>query len=139
MAKHAKKLRRRTAGWLVVVATLVVAGVSIGQLASATTSGGTTTSTHKATTTSGATTTTAKPTTTTSGVTTTSREATSSSVGGTVSSAPSSSIGEVTTTQAGGPLPFTGAASLPMLFGALALLGLGAASLLAGARRRRRA
>jgi hypothetical protein len=45
----------------------------------------------------------------------------------------------VTTTTAGGGLPFTGAASLPMLFGALALLGLGGASLLAGSRRRRRA
>jgi hypothetical protein len=56
-----------------------------------------------------------------------------------VSTAPSTSIGEVTTTQAGGQLPFTGAAALPMLFGALALLGLGAASLVAGTRRRRRA
>jgi hypothetical protein len=37
----------------------------------------------------------------------------------------------------GGALPFTGAASLPMLFGALALLGLGTASVLAGRRRRR--
>jgi len=44
-----------------------------------------------------------------------------------------------TTTAGGGALPFTGAASLPMLFVALALLGLGAVSLLAGARRRRRA
>jgi hypothetical protein len=43
------------------------------------------------------------------------------------------------TTQAGGGLPFTGATSLPVLFVALALLGLGAASLLAGSRRRRRA
>jgi hypothetical protein len=34
---------------------------------------------------------------------------------------------------------FTGAASVPMLFVALALLGLGVASLLAGSRRRRRA
>ena len=79
-----------------------------------------------------ATTTTAKPTTTTSGVTTTSREATSSSVGGTVSSAPSSSVGEVTTTTAGGGLPFTGAASLPMLFGALVLLGLAGTSFAVG-------
>jgi hypothetical protein len=70
-------------------------------------------------------------------MTTTTRETTSSSVGGTVSSAPTSSIGGVTTTVAGGPLPFTGAASLPMLFAALVLLGLGAASLVAGARRRR--
>jgi LPXTG-motif cell wall-anchored protein len=45
----------------------------------------------------------------------------------------------VTTTVAGGPLPFTGASSLPMLFGALALLVVGGASLLAGSRRRRRA
>ena len=126
MAKHVKKLRRRTAGWLVVVATLVVAGVSIGQLASASTSGATTTTVK-------GTTTTAKETTTTQ------KKATTSSVGGTVSSAPTSSVGGVTTTQAGGPLPFTGAAALPMLFGAIALLGLGAASLVAGTRRRRRA
>jgi hypothetical protein len=45
----------------------------------------------------------------------------------------------VTTTAAGGGLPFTGAASLPTLLAALALLGLGGASLLAGSRRRRRA
>jgi hypothetical protein len=59
MAKHEKKLRSRTAAWLIVVAMMVLAGVSVGQLASATTSGGTTT-------TSGATTT-VKPTTTTGG------------------------------------------------------------------------
>jgi LPXTG-motif cell wall-anchored protein len=45
----------------------------------------------------------------------------------------------VTTTQAGGGLPFTGAESLPTLLVALTLLGLGGASLLAGSRRRRRA
>jgi hypothetical protein len=45
----------------------------------------------------------------------------------------------VTTTQAGGGLPFTGAASVPMLAVALALLGLGGASVLAGSRGRRRA
>jgi LPXTG-motif cell wall-anchored protein len=43
----------------------------------------------------------------------------------------------VSSTQAGGPLPFTGASTVPMLFAALALLGLGAASLVVGARRRR--
>jgi predicted anti-sigma-YlaC factor YlaD len=87
MAKHAKKVRSRTAAWLVAVAMMALAGVGVGQLASATTSGGTTT----------------------------------------------------TTVAGGGALPFTGAASVPMLFAALALLGLGAASLVAGARRRRRA
>jgi hypothetical protein len=56
-----------------------------------------------------------------------------------VSTAPTTSIGGVTTTRAGGQLPFTGAGSLPLLFGALALVGLGGASLLAGTRRRRRA
>jgi uncharacterized protein YpuA (DUF1002 family) len=145
MAKHEKKVRSRTAAWLIVVAMMVLAGVSVGQLASATTSGGTTTTTGattttvKPTTTTGATTTTVKPTTTTSEVTTTTRETTSSSVGGTVSSAPTTSIGGVSSTRAGGPLPFTGGASLPMLLAALALLGLGAASLFAGTRRRRRA
>ena len=53
MAKHVKKVRSRTAGWLVIIATLVVAGVSVGQLASATPTGGTTTTTKKATTTTG--------------------------------------------------------------------------------------
>src|SRR5512132_3192338 len=73
-----------------------------------------------ATTTSGATTTTAKPTTTTGATTTT------SVVGGVSSTRPG-----------GGALPFTGAASLPMLFGAIALLGLGTASVFAGRWRRR--
>src|SRR5215217_5920473 len=113
MAKHVRKASRRPVAWLIMVALMVLAGVSVGQLASATTSGGTTT-------------TTAKDTTTRAGETTT------SSVGGTVSSAPTSSVGQVTTTWAGGGLPFTGAASLPMLFGAFALLGIGGASLLAG-------
>src|SRR5918996_393251 len=113
----------------------------------ATTTSGATTTTAKPTTTTGATTTTVKPTTTsgatsTSEATTTSLETTTSSVGGTGSSAPSTSVvGGVSSTQpggGGGALPFTGAASLPMLFGALALLGVGAARLVAGARRRRR-
>jgi LPXTG-motif cell wall-anchored protein len=39
----------------------------------------------------------------------------------------------------GGVLPFTGGASLPMLVVAIALVGLGGASLFAGSRRRRRA
>jgi len=47
MAKHVKKVQSRTAGWLVIIATLVVAGVSVGQLASATPTGGTTTTTKK--------------------------------------------------------------------------------------------
>jgi hypothetical protein len=86
----------------------------------ATTTSGATTTTAGATTTSGATTTTAKPT-TTSGATTT-----TSVVGGVSSTRPG-----------GGALPFTGAASLPMLFGAIALLGLGTASVFAGRWRRR--
>lgn len=61
------------------------------------------------------------PATTTSGATTT-----TSVVGGVSSTRPG-----------GGALPFTGAASLPMLFGALALLGLGTASVFAGRWRRR--
>jgi hypothetical protein len=49
-------------------------------------------------------------------------------------------LGGVSPTAAGGgKLPFTGASSLPMLLAGLALVGLGAVSLLAGARRRRRA
>jgi hypothetical protein len=80
------------------------------------------------TTTKHGTTTTVKPTTTT-GATTTSRAATTSSVAGTVSSAPSTSIS--------GRLPFTGASTVPLLFAGLALLGLGAVSLFAEARRRR--
>jgi hypothetical protein len=86
----------------------------------ATTTSGATTTTAGATTTSGATTTTAKPTTTTGATTTT------AVVGGVSSTRPG-----------GGALPFTGAASLPMLFGALALLGLGTASVFAGRWRRR--
>jgi hypothetical protein len=57
-----------------------------------------------------------------------------------MTSAPSSSLGGgVSSRPAGGGLPFTGASSLPLLLAGLALLGLGAASLLASARRRRRA
>jgi hypothetical protein len=148
MTKHVRIPPNRAVVRFTLVALMVLAGVSVGQLAFAsawgggggttTTSGATTTTkvhhttTSEATSTSGATTTTVK-------ATTTSRETTSSSVGGTASSAPSSSIGGVTTTQAGGGLPFTGAASLPMLFVALALLALGGASLMAGSRRRHRA
>ena len=86
MAKHAKKMRSRTAAWLIAVAMMALAGVSVGQLASATSSGW---DHHdnpqvdhdhgrddhqrvKPTTTSGATTTTVKPTTTRAGATTTS-------------------------------------------------------------------
>jgi hypothetical protein len=94
------------------------------------------TSTSGATSTSGVTST-SGATTTTSAATTSSRETTTSSVAGTASSAPSTSIGGVSSTQAGGGLPFTGAHTMPLLFVALALLGLGVASLLAEARRRR--
>jgi hypothetical protein len=65
------------------------------------------------------------PTTTTEAPTTT-VEQTTSSVGGVSSTRP-----------AGGALPFTGGGSLPLLLAAVALLALGATSLLAGARRRR--
>jgi hypothetical protein len=111
---------------------------------------GPTTTTVKPTTTTMAPTTTVKPTTTT-GATTTTRETTTTAptttvgettttVGGTVSSAPTTSIGGVSSTRpARGALPFTGRSSLPVLFAAAALLGLGAASLYAGSRRRRRA
>jgi LPXTG-motif cell wall-anchored protein len=48
-------------------------------------------------------------------------------------------VGGVSSTRpgGGGVLPFTGGASLPMLAAALGLLGLGAASVFAGRRRRR--
>jgi hypothetical protein len=93
-----------------------------------TTSGETTTS--KATTTTGAT--------STSGETTTSKETTTTAgVGGSSSSAPGGSLGGDSSTP-GGVLPFTGAASLPMQMAAIALLGVGIASLLAGSRGRRR-
>jgi hypothetical protein len=94
-----------------------------------TTSGETTTS--KATTTTGAT--------STSGETTTSKETTTTAgVGGSSSSAPGGSLGGDSSTPGGGVLPFTGAASLPMQMAAIALLGVGIASLLAGSRGRRR-
>jgi hypothetical protein len=99
---------------------------------------GTTTTTKPTTSTSGTTTTT-KPT-STSGATSTSeasstsggKTTTTAAVGGSSSSAPGGSSGA-----GGGVLPFTGAAvSLPMLVGAIALLGLGAATLRSGSRRR---
>ena len=90
----------------------------------------TTTSSESTTTTSESTTTTTSPTTTEYSVApTTSIEETTTTA----------AAGAATSTTAGGQLPFTGAGSLQLLFGALALLGLGAVSLLAGARRRRRA
>jgi hypothetical protein len=104
-----------------------------------TTTGATTTTTGATTTTTGATTTTVKPTTTT-GATTTSGATTTTVKPTTTTGATSTSVvGGVSSTRpgGGGALPFTGAASLPMLFGALALLGLGTASVLAGRRRRR--
>jgi hypothetical protein len=112
----------------------------------ATTTSGATTTTAGATTTSGATTTTAGAT-TTSGATTTTAGATTTSGATTTTAKPTTTSEATTTTSAaggvsstrpgGGALPFTGAASLPMLFGALALLGLGAASVFAGRWRRR--
>jgi hypothetical protein len=101
-----------------------------------TTTGGTTTTsgettTSKATSTTGAT--------STSGETSTSKETTTTAgVGGSSSSAPGGSLGGDSSTPGGGVLPFTGAASLPMQMAAIALLGVGAASLLAGSRGRRR-
>jgi hypothetical protein len=90
-----------------------------------TTTGGTTTTTTggTTTTTSGGGTTTS---TTTPGGTTTTTES-----GGTL---PTSSLGGSSSSAAGGALPFTGGNSLPMIVGALALLALGAASVVASRR-----
>ena len=102
-----------------------------------TTTSGETTTTSGETTTSKATSTTGA--TSTSGETTTSKETTTTAgVGGPSSSAPGGSLGGDSSTPGGGVLPFTGAASLPMQMAAIALLGVGAASLLAGSRGRRR-
>jgi hypothetical protein len=99
---------------------------------------GTTTTTKPTTSTSGTTTTT-KPTstsgttTTTGGSGTSGETSTTAAVGGSSSSAAGGS-----SSSGGGVLPFTGAGmSLPMLVGAIALLGLGAATLRSGSRRRR--
>jgi hypothetical protein len=87
-----------------------------------TSSSGTTTTTHKKKT------------------TTTDHDTTSSSVGGASSSAPSSSVGGASSSSAaGGLLPLTGTGLLPLLTAGLALVGLGAAAMLGGARRRGRA
>ena len=95
----------------------------------------TTTTTGKETTTSGATTTTGNETTTTGGSTT---SAPSSSVGGSSSSAPASSVGGASSSsQGGGGLPFTGGNMMALLVAGLAILGLGAATLLGAARRGR--
>ncbi|HEX6676011.1 MAG TPA: hypothetical protein VF486_13390, partial [Actinomycetes bacterium] len=92
--------------------------------------GQTTTTTGKETTTSGTTTTTSgKETTTTGQGTTTS--APGSSVGGSSSSAPGSSAAG----SGGGGLAFTGGNTLALLVVGLAILGLGAATLLGAARR----
>jgi hypothetical protein len=103
------------------------------------TPGTTTTTTTKPTTSTSTTTTTTKPTSTsratsTSGGSGTSGEtSTTAAVGGSSSSAAGGS-----SSSGGGVLPFTGAGtSLPMLVGAIALLGLGAATLRSGSRRRR--
>jgi hypothetical protein len=95
------------------------------------------------------------PTTSTSGTTTTTSTTTTTTPGASSSSGETSTSGETTTTAAavggasstsagggsagGGVLPFTGGGPvLPMLLAAVGLLGLGAASLLGGSRRRRR-
>jgi hypothetical protein len=92
----------------------------------------TTTTHHKSTTTSesssGKTSTTGESTTTTAGGGSSGASTTTTAVGG--SSAPSSSVG-------GGALPFTGAGTMPLLLVGLALIGLGAATLLARAQRDR--
>jgi hypothetical protein len=101
---------------------------------STTTTSGTTTTTHKSTTTSKATSTsgaasTSGITSTSGGTSTSGASTTTAAVGGSSSSAPSSSAG-------GGVLPFTGAGGvMPLLVVGLALIGLGAATLLARAHR----
>jgi hypothetical protein len=93
--------------------------------------GPTTTTDHKSTTTTDhkSTTTTDHKSTTTSesnsgGTSPSGQSTTTTAVGGSSSSAPSSSVG-------GGVLPFTGAGIMPLLLVGLALIGLGAATLLA--------
>ena len=97
---------------------------------------GTTTTTKPTTSTSGTTTkptSTSGTTTTTGGSGTSGETSTTAAIGGSSSSAAGGS-----SSSGGGVLPFTGAAvSLPMLIGAIALLGLGAATLRSGSRRRR--
>jgi hypothetical protein len=71
----------------------------------------------------------------------TSTSGTSSSSGATTTTVAvggSSSTGPGGSSPGGGVLPFTGGPGLPMLLAAGALLGLGAASMLVGSRRRRR-
>ena len=98
-----------------------------------TTSTSGTTTTTKPTSTSGTTTSTSGTTTTTGGSGTSGETSTTAAVGGSSSSAAGGS-----SSSGGGVLPFTGAGtSLPMLVGAIALLGLGAATLRSGSRRRR--
>ena len=107
-----------------------------GPAPTTTTTSGTTTTTHKSTTTSGASSTSGATSTSgvtsTSGGTSTSGESTTTTAAGgsSSSSAPSSSVG-------GGVLPFTGAGTMPLLLVGLALIGLGAATLLARAQRDR--
>jgi hypothetical protein len=102
-----------------------------------TTTSGTTTSTSGATTTSGATGTSGA--TSTSGATPTSGASSSSgTTTTTVAVGGSSSTGPGGSSPGGGVLPFTGGPGLPMLLAAGSLLGLGAASVLVGSRRRRR-
>jgi hypothetical protein len=110
-----EKVQSRTAVRLMVVAIVVLAAVNVAQVASA---GEKTTPRGK-----GATTTTVAPTSSTEETTTT--------------VAPATTIAP-TTTQPGGQLPFTGAPTVPVLLAAAALFGLGAVSLFAGTRRRRR-
>ena len=92
------------------------------------------TTTTGATTTSGATSTSGA--TTTSGATSTSEASTSSTVAGASTSAPGTSAGGGADGGVGG-LPITGASTMSLLVAGLALLGLGAASLIAKSRQGR--
>jgi cytoskeletal protein RodZ len=130
-----EKVQSRTAVRLMVVAIVVLAAVNVAQVASA---GEKTTPRGKGATTSSTeeTTTTVAPTSSTEETTTTVAP-TSSTEETTTTVAPATTIAP-TTTQPGGQLPFTGAPTVPVLLAAAALFGLGAVSLFAGTRRRRR-
>jgi hypothetical protein len=83
--------------------------------------------------------TTSSSTTTTHKKTTTTDHDTTSTVGGASSSGPTSSVGGASSSGTGGGLlPLTGAGLLPLFSSGLVLVGLGAAAMLGGSRRRRR-